>query len=489
MAVANAYLSSFLEKINYVEIQWNVASFQNYEIKIWPLIRLSFVTLWQEQKREIVPIELKEPQVTQKKKWNCASPGRYLKKIWAKKQGMAYGKKVGRFWKNGSWGVLLTSSKMEKSSEKHMFFDSLRLFLNQGNDSVNIFWNDARIPMAREDNLAPLLDKASRLSKYFSGAVSAKEKKNIEEIKQHLKLFNFNLEEIKKQAGFILALSYILEGALHKKGINAFYLICFYQPVCFAFALACRRLKIPCVEFQHGQQGDSHYMYTRWQNYPKGGYELIPSDFWCWGDVSAARIKEWAEDEGGHRVWVGGNPKLAAVICNPSVPYKPRKWNRPIQKALISLQFTELPDFVWESINESPEIIWLIRLHPRFAHEAEPFQTQCKQRLKPSLKWELERPTRENYFELLREVDIQLTGWSTTAYEALNFEVSTILIHENGAETMKEYIQAGVFKYAGDSQTLLNYIREPAFAAPTGNPYIKTDSLTIKETFQKILIK
>ena len=489
MAAFKAYLSAFLEKINYVETQWDVASFQNYEIKIWPLIRLSFASRWQEQERGLISQGLEQSHRIKNPKGNHASPIRFLRRMWAKKCGFFFGKQQAHFWNNGTWGVLLTSSKMEKAGERHMFFDPLKSFLDPKNKSLNIYWNDACIKTEIKDSLSPLLAKAAQISKYFSAPISEKEKQRIEEIKKYLGLGQLDIVEIKKQAGFILALSHILEGALYKKGIQAFYLICFYQPVCFAFALACRRLKIPCVEFQHGQQGDSHFMYSRWENYPKGGYEIIPSDFWCWGEMSAVRFRQWANKGGAHRVWVGGSPKLAAVISDPLLPYKPRKWNRPIQKALVCLQFTELPDFVWESINESPEIVWLIRLHPRFSGEAESFQALCQQKIKPTSKWELERATKGNYYELLREVDIQLTGWSTTAYEALSFEVPTILIHANGAETMKEFLQAGTFKYAGDSKTLLNCLRKPAFEAPKGDPYIKTDSLGIKETFENILIK
>jgi hypothetical protein len=489
MATSKAYLSAFLDKINYVETHWDVASFQNYEIKIWPLIRLAFASLWQEQERGIISQGLEQPHRIKNPKWNYASPILFLRRMWAKKCGFFFGKQQAYFWNNGTWGVLLASSKMEKACERHLFFDPLKSFLDPKNKSLNIFWNDACIKTEIKDSLAPLLAKAAQISKYFSAPISEKEKQLIEEIKEYLGLGRLDFVEIKKQAGFILALSHILEGALYKKGIQAFYLICFYQPVCFAFALACRRLKIPCVEFQHGQQGDSHYMYSRWENYPKGGYELIPSDFWCWGEMSAVRFRQWAKKEGVHRVWVGGSPKLAAVISDPLLPYKPRKWNRPIQKALVCLQFTELPDFVWESINESPEIVWLIRLHPRFAEEAESFQALCKQKIKSTSKWELERPTTGNYYELLREVDVQLTGWSTTAYEALSFEVPTILIHANGAETMREFVQAGTFKYAGDSKTLLNCLRNPAFEVPKGDPYIKTDPVGIEETFQNILIK
>jgi hypothetical protein len=488
MAAFKGYLASFLENINHVETRWEVSTFQNYEIKIWPLIRLAFANLWQEHERGTKNPVSKPLHKTKSSKWIQESPARLLRRFWAKKRGFSYGENQAHFWNKGNWGVLYTSSKMEESG-KHIFFDPLKTLLNKRNKSLDIFWNDAEHKTQRKDILTPLLAKASQIKDLFTAPVSGKEIKLIKEIKEYLGVSDLDIEEIKKQAGFILALSYILEGALCKSGIQAFYLICFYQPVCFAFALACKRLQIPCVEFQHGQQGDSHYMYSRWENYPKEGYDLIPSDFWCWGEMSAVRFKQWATKKGVHKVWVGGNPKLAGVISNPLIPFQKRKWNRPVQKALICLQFTELPEFAWESINESPEIIWLIRLHPRFAGEAESFKALCREKIKTTSKWELDRPTKEDYYKILCEVDVQVTGWSTTAYEALNFDVPTILIHPNGAETMREFIQAGTFKYAGNKQTLLDCLRKPDFKKHKGAPYIETDLFKIKKTFQRILKK
>jgi hypothetical protein len=101
-----------------------------------------------------------------------------------------------------------------------MFFDPLKSFLDPKNKSLDIFWNDACIKTEIKDSLAPLLDKAAQISKYFSAPISEKEKQRIEEIKEYLGLGRLDFVEIKKQAGFILALSHILEGALYKKGIQ-----------------------------------------------------------------------------------------------------------------------------------------------------------------------------------------------------------------------------------------------------------------------------
>lgn len=83
MATFKAYLSAFLEKMNYVETHWDVASFQNYEIKIWPLIRLSFASLWQEQERGIISQGLEQSHGIKNPKWNHASPTRFLRRMWA----------------------------------------------------------------------------------------------------------------------------------------------------------------------------------------------------------------------------------------------------------------------------------------------------------------------------------------------------------------------------------------------------------------------
>lgn len=85
-------------------------------------------------------------------------------------------------------------------------------------------------------------------------------------------------------------------------GLTASY----YGPAGMAFDLACRSLKIPSVDVQHGFGGDMHFAYSRWNAVPSTGFAVLPSIFWCWDDSDVASIERW----GGTAIR-GGNTFLA----------------------------------------------------------------------------------------------------------------------------------------------------------------------------------
>ena len=74
-----------------------------------------------------------------------------------------------------------------------------------------------------------------------------------------------------------------------------------------ALSLACSRLKINLVDYQHGSQNDFHPMYSNWNSVPKEGYEIIPDYFWMWGNIFAKKIKIWSSIINKHNTFVGGN--------------------------------------------------------------------------------------------------------------------------------------------------------------------------------------
>lgn len=488
-AVAKGYLAKFLEKINFVENFFAIEIFCNHKVQIWPLIRLEFAMLWQEKERARPSPSPKKRKIKLNTEWAQRLLSRGPLLSWARRQCFNFGKKQASGWPKADWGALLASSKMTRIGENqwnHIFFDPLQNVLEPKFQRLDLFWNDTSEKSIKPDRVAPLISLAKRFKHFFRSPVSKAEKKVFEQIAEHLGLHQANLRRIKKQAGFILALSYIFEGALKTAGIKAFFLVCFYQPIGFALALACRKLGIPCVELQHGQQGDVHPMYTHWERPSKKVLQMLPSDFWVWGEESASRIRKWGNPANGFQVWVGGNPRLVQAIAEAKADYRSRRWNRPISRVLISLQFTELPDFIWETINITEQVEWWLRIHPRFLSEKEAFQELCKNKIKSKTKW-LVTNSRENIYNSLKIVDLQLTGWSTTAYEALFFDVPTVLIHKNGLDAMANYIEKGIFKYAENSAALNEIIKNPNFKKSTEDNYIEADPPRIKKTFQSIL--
>ena len=82
----------------------------------------------------------------------------------------------------------------------------------------------------------------------------------------------------------------------------------YFGPAAFAFVLACHKAGIPSVNLQHGYQGIEHVAFASWTAVPRGGYELLPSYFWCWSRADVAAIESWSSQLGTHVAIHGGNP-------------------------------------------------------------------------------------------------------------------------------------------------------------------------------------
>jgi len=263
-------------------------------------------------------------------------------------------------------------------------------------------------------------------------------------------------------------------------------LICFYSLRSWAFCAACADLEIPTVEIQHGQQGDSHPMYTHWAAVPADGYHVVPNVFWMWGADSERRLAKWTSQTSRHSTIIGGNPYLALRTQEGSRSGSVGKVRAgKISDVLICLQFSEIPEFVIRVANKLHGVRWHIRLHPRFIADKERLRKVCETSFVDDVVWELDEASSADYYELLSRVDIQLTGWSTTAYEALSFGVPTILTHKNGLHSMRSYVEQGIFRYADDEESLLEILRHPNFKQEV-TPYIISDCDVVKKSMEDL---
>jgi len=269
------------------------------------------------------------------------------------------------------------------------------------------------------------------------------------------------------------------------------YLSCYYHIRGFALTSVCRELGIKTVEVQHGQQGDVHPMYSNWSVPPKHGYDLLPQYFWMWGDKSVERIDKWARKSDYHRALLGGNPWLTYNCFTETSHNMVGSFYGMLnafegRRVLVSLQPCSsledtLTDFIIEAMNISQNIFWCIRLHPGMMAQ----KKQIIDRLAgiDIGKYNINDSTSIQLYTLLKMVDVNITGWSSIAYEALCFDVPTIITHENGCIAMKEYIKKGIFCYANDSSSILTSIAKLDFKdeADYGGKYIHTSQSIFDE--------
>lgn len=271
------------------------------------------------------------------------------------------------------------------------------------------------------------------------------------------------------------------------------FLSAFYNTQKFGLILACQELGIKTVDVQHGQQGNYHPMYTNWANIPPNGYNLLPSHFWTWGSMSAHRIREWADLTFNHEVLIGGNPWLAYQIENLSIVSQEQRdrfqkvvTNRN-KVVLISLQL--ISDFKNSCLieamqNSENDTLWLLRFHPRFSErrsEVVEFLTEHN-----CTNFETELSNSLPIYYLFKNITHQVTFWSTVAYEALSFGVHTIIVHPNGYDAMRQYIDRGIFRFTLRANELLTILEENDFTPEGPNQYILADKNIIENAIQEL---
>ncbi|MGD1842033.1 MAG: hypothetical protein ACFB0B_14230 [Thermonemataceae bacterium] len=268
------------------------------------------------------------------------------------------------------------------------------------------------------------------------------------------------------------------------------FLCCFYHDYAFALTLAANECGIKVVELQHGQQGAYHFMYSHWHQYPAEGYEVIPQLFWMWSKANVARIEQWAGKSKRHRVVVGGNPWLGYQVHHPLKNEKHKQLTSSLQKykkvVLVALQFSTIPDYLLEAMQTRTDIYWFIRLHPRFLHE----KSKVVEILSdvPSQHYNIEEANKLPIYTLFKLIDVQITCWSTVAYEALAFDVPTILIHKNGYDAMKSYVDKKIFYYTENKQELLDLIlQQEKYFQPEEERYIAFDKPFIQAKLASLL--
>ena len=242
--------------------------------------------------------------------------------------------------------------------------------------------------------------------------------------------------------------------------------MCFYRPDAMAICLACKRLNISTVEYQHGIQNDNHHMYSNWTKIPKKGFDLLPKYFWMWEEIFARKIIEWTVGNNYHQVFVGGNlwlsyQKLMLVRSKKTSLLK--KTSNKI-KILVSLQGDDfLPKFLLDFVKKyANEYDWFFRDHPRL-----PISKKNRDFLNRYSALDINLSSNCALYELFKFINIHITGFSTVGYEAAAFNIKTVFIHSNAKEGLSNLFESSYFQFANNEELLFKSLNEvsatPAF--------------------------
>ena len=236
---------------------------------------------------------------------------------------------------------------------------------------------------------------------------------------------------------YVLKLSDYFETLLLEKKTKMVLVVNYYQLNSYALILAARRVGIPSVDIQHGNQRD--LFYHRWLNVPNDGYNVLPNYFWCWEQKNSTVINEWADQTGIHKAINGGNPWIelwkdeSLLLVKEYDQITAQYINDDEVNIIITLQplyglptwSTNIPQWIVNAIDESPDNWkWHIRYHPQmlgnYSNEMEMWEIL----LKPYIikgRVETKRATEEPLMAILRKMTVHITAFSTSVTEAMHF--------------------------------------------------------------------
>lgn len=275
--------------------------------------------------------------------------------------------------------------------------------------------------------------------------------------------------DIVRDTRFIRWLSTSFELLLRRARAKVGFVVCYYDSVGMAFVHACHRVGIPCVDVQHGVQGELHPGYGGWSRMSAGGCSVLPHRFWTWSETDAATIMRWgSRSAGAHEAIVGGNQLMAKMLGNSD----PVRRVRDVVRAraagadcnlLVSLQPGRcIPDLIRDAIRVSPPSWrWWVRLHPSmWLRRAEVAATLPAGSAREFLIDATEFPL----YTILQHIDVHLTEASSTVLEAEQLGVPSILLDESGGALYGDQLARGTALSAFDVATLFEAVaRQRAF--------------------------
>jgi hypothetical protein len=242
----------------------------------------------------------------------------------------------------------------------------------------------------------------------------------------------------------------------------------YYSFTGMAFNLACHRLGIRTIEIPHGMHGDLHIAYSRWNCLPEGGFELLPTIYWCWSDVEAETIRQWSGKVFPvHRPIIGGNPWLSSWMTgtNQYAETYDRaiadiKDAHPDSLHILITYELNMPN-LFSLIESAPKSWhWWIRLHPCRLSEKDSIRQILQQ--KNIVNCEFDKAIDYPLYALLRHVDLHVTEFSSVVIEAEAFGIPSVVTNEYGTEAFSSQISSGVAVTAYRNAEIIEAIKVQA---------------------------
>ena len=186
---------------------------------------------------------------------------------------------------------------------------------------------------------------------------------------------SLSVGRLARRGRVVAAQAAAFESILRRVRPKVAFVVTYYAGLGHAFALACRRCGVLCVDLQHCPHDGAHRAY-RWSRVPPRGYSTLPGLFWTWSEADAQSIRCWTDQlpRSWHRAITGGDTQIAGMSDEES----DRLWEKAKALAgggtfereiMVALQPIGGKRDMWSALAKAiaaapPTWRWWIRRHP-----------------------------------------------------------------------------------------------------------------------------
>ena len=257
------------------------------------------------------------------------------------------------------------------------------------------------------------------------------------------------------------------------------FITCYYVTESLAVVWACRRLKIPIVDIQHGMQYNSAYQ--NWTAKTLGNLSFCPTHFWVWSSDDKNKLDKWVTNTNTVTCIQGGYPWSNLVrATHPQVfnnPLKKLKGDRKLGLITLPTYEPDIQGYLVDAIKRSSQkILWLIRTHPRIPEAGK----ACIEKFDiASINSEtLAYASNTPLVALLGDCDLHLTWESSVIHEAYLLDIPSIAIERDAEIIFPAAKEAGLLLIANENTLLekINKLSDSSLQSANKSP-IEEDSV------------
>ena len=245
--------------------------------------------------------------------------------------------------------------------------------------------------------------------------------------------------------------------------VGAIYFATGYDFLSLAICAAGDSLEIQTNIVQHGGQSANNAVFGRWTKLPAGGFEMLPNTYRCWDQSSSRTINQWASSTRKHRGEVDGHRWNDIVtnhhVLNDNSSSITAVSNQHPINVIVSLQPSapQLIDTVFKVMNTAPkQIAWWVRVHPR--QKATGFAQELIQRVPEGSIVSIDVASTVALPLLLSHMDMHITAYSSTVYDALGFNVPTIFSDAQALEYFSDLLELNNVSYMTDPIQITEFL-------------------------------